>query len=121
VDAPGLVAGPADLAGVVGGHERADDVVADLDVPHLVADLLDDPDVLVAHRGGAVQRLDPAVRPEVRPADAGGGHPDHRVGRLDDPRVLALLDPDVAGRVHDNSTHGCPSLLGARAERCGTG
>ena len=50
VHAAGLVAGSADLAGVVGGEEGADDEVADLDVSDLVADLLDDADVLVAHR-----------------------------------------------------------------------
>src|SRR5215213_1091878 len=50
VDAVGLVAGPADLAGVVGGEERPDKEVDDLDQLELVDDLLDDPDVLVAHR-----------------------------------------------------------------------
>ena len=28
------------------------------------------------------------------------------VGGLDDRRVLAVFDPDVAGGVHDDSTHG---------------
>ena len=46
VHAVRLVAGLADLAGVVGGEERADDEVADLDVPDVRADLLDDADVL---------------------------------------------------------------------------
>src|SRR3712207_8962039 len=46
VDAVGLVAGPADLAGVVGGEERADDELARLDRGDLAADLLDDADVL---------------------------------------------------------------------------
>ena len=50
VHAAGLVAGPADLAGVVGGEERADDEVADLDGRDVGADLVDDADVLVAHR-----------------------------------------------------------------------
>ena len=104
VHALGLEAGLADLAGVVGDDERADDEVADLDGLDVGADLLDDADVLVAHRR-VVDGLDAAVGPQVGPADAGRGQPDDRVGRLDDLRVFALLDPDVAGGVHDDSTH----------------
>ena len=104
VHAVGLVAGLADLAGVVGGPEGADDEVADLDGADLVADLLDDADVLVTHHL-VVDRLGAAVGPQVGPADAGRRQADDRVGRLDDPRVLAVLDPDVAGSVHDYLTH----------------
>ena len=50
VHAPGLVAGPADLAGVVGDDEGADDEVPGLHGLHVVADLLDDADVLVPHQ-----------------------------------------------------------------------
>src|SRR5215217_3330254 len=71
VDARRLVAGPADLAGVVGGEERADDELARLDQTYLVAHLLDDADVLMAHRGRLVDRLDAAVGPEIRAAHAG--------------------------------------------------
>ena len=49
LDARGLVAAPADLAGVVGGEERADDELAGLERADLAAHLLDDADVLVAH------------------------------------------------------------------------
>ena len=104
VHAVRLVAGPADLAGVVGGPEGADDEVADLDGADLGADLLDDADVLVAHHL-VVDRLGAAVGPQVAAADAGRGQADDRVGRLDDLRVLAVLHPHVAGSVHDNSTH----------------
>ena len=45
VDAAGLEAGLADLAGVVGGDEGADHEVADLDVAHVVADFFDHADV----------------------------------------------------------------------------
>jgi hypothetical protein len=106
----GLVAGPADLAGVVGDDEGPDDEIADLDVVHLVTDLLDDADVLVPHHL-VVGGFDTPVGPQVRPADAGRGEPDDRVGRLDDLRIVALLDPNVAGGVHDHSTHWCVSLL----------
>jgi hypothetical protein len=40
---------------------RTDDEVADLDVADAGADLLDDADVLVAHRGRAVDADDPAT------------------------------------------------------------
>src|SRR6516225_3030471 len=59
--AAALVAGLADLAGAVRGHERADDEVAGPYAAHLAARLLDDPGVLVAHRGRAAYRLDAAV------------------------------------------------------------
>jgi hypothetical protein len=102
----GLEAGQADLAGVVRDDERADHEVADFHVLDLLADLLDHADVLVTHRGGAVERLDAPVGPQVRPADAARREPDDRVGGLDDLRVLAPFDTNVAGRVHDYSTHG---------------
>ena len=101
MDAAGLVAGLADLAGVVGGEEGADDEVAGLDGRDLAADLLDDADVLVAHRRRPVDGLDAAVGPQVRPADAGRRRRMIGVGRLDDRRVVALLDADVAGGVQD--------------------
>ena len=68
------------------------------------ADLLDDADVLVAHHL-VVDRLGAAVGPQVAAADAGRREADDRVGRLDDLRVLAVLDPDVPGSVHDYLTH----------------
>ncbi len=71
VDARRLVAGPADLAGVVGGEERADHELARRDRGDLGADLFDDADVLVPHRDGLVDRVGAAVGPQVGPADAG--------------------------------------------------
>src|SRR5215207_2729764 len=47
VDARALVAGPANLAGVVGGEERADHELPRPHVTNVAADLLDDADVLV--------------------------------------------------------------------------
>jgi hypothetical protein len=47
VDAGALVAGLAELAGVVGGEERADHELAGPDGGDLAADLLDDADVLM--------------------------------------------------------------------------
>ena len=54
---------------------------------------------------GAGDRLDAAVGPQVGPAHAGGRDPDDRVGRLDDRRVVALLEAHVAGAVEDGSSH----------------
>jgi hypothetical protein len=112
VHALGLVAGLADLAGVVGDHERPHDEVAVPERLDLGADLLHHAAVLVTHHG-VVDRLEPAVGPEVRPADAGRRQPDDGVARLDDPGVLAFLDADLAGGVHDDSTHsgGSPSVV----------
>ncbi len=114
VHAVGLVAGPADLARVVGGPERADDEVADLHAGHVGADSGDDAGVLVPHRG-VVDGLGAAVGPEVGPADAGGGELDDRVGGLDDHRIIAILDADVAGGVHGHCAHdGSPSFETSR-------
>ena len=68
--------------------------------------LLDDADVFVAHRDRPGGVFGAAVRPQVRPADAGGGDADDRVGGFDDGRLLAVLDANVAGAVHDVTTHG---------------
>src|SRR4029078_11194039 len=65
VDAAGLVARLADLARVVRREERSDDEVADLHVPHLAADLLDDAEVFVAHRRRPAAVVLAALRPEV--------------------------------------------------------
>src|SRR5829696_684722 len=105
LDAGRLVAGPADLAGVVGGEERADDELAGLDQTYLAADLLDDADVLVAHRCRPVDRLEVAVGPEVRAAHAGDRQSDDGVGWLDDRRVGALLEAHVPGAIKNCSSH----------------
>ncbi|ANS28608.1 hypothetical protein R1CP_19630 [Rhodococcus opacus] len=105
VHAAALVAGSADLTGVVGGEGRPDDEVADFYAPYLVADLLDDADGLVAHRLRPLRLLDAAVGPQVGTADAGGGDADDRVGRFEDGRVVTLVDTNVAGGAHHNSTH----------------
>ena len=60
IHAAGLLAGLADLAGVVAGEERAHDELTGLDGVDVAADLLDDAGVFVAHRGRPVDRLDAA-------------------------------------------------------------
>ena len=64
VHALGLVAGAADLAGVVGDDEGSDDEVTRLHRLDIGADLLDHADVLVSHHL-VVGRLDAAVGPQV--------------------------------------------------------
>ena len=92
-------------------YRGADDEVADREGGDVRADLLDDADVLVAHRL-VVDLVRAAVGPQVGPADAGGGELDDRVGRLDDRRPLGLVEPDVARGVHDDCAHGGASLVG---------
>src|SRR5918995_227279 len=60
--------------------------------------------------GGPLDGFDPPVRPQVRAADTGRGQPEDGVGWLDDPGVLALLHPNVAGGIEDSTTH--DGLLG---------
>jgi hypothetical protein len=80
--------------------------LARLDVLDLAPDLLDDAGVFVAHRGRPVDRVDPAIGPQVRAADAGRGQADDRVAWFDDLGVVAFFNPDVAGGIQDSTTHG---------------
>src|SRR5207237_3436538 len=95
VDAGALVAGPADLAGVVRGEDRADHELARLDRAHFGADVFDDADVLVAPRRRALDGFDAPVGPQVRPADAGGGEAADGGGRFDGGGGRSVLGPDV--------------------------
>ena len=114
VHTPGLIAGAADLARVVRGEERTHHEVAHLDRRHPVPDLGDGADVLVAHRR-VIDVFDAAVRPQIRPADAGRGDLDDRVGRFLDGRVLAIVHPDGARGIHDHSAHVFSSSVGSAA------
>src|SRR5439155_2371505 len=105
VDALGLQSLVPEDAGSVRKGERHHDDVADLQCADVVADLLDDADRFVPHHARAVVGLERFVGPEVGAADAGARDADHRVGRFLDRRVGDVLDPDVAGCVHDCSAH----------------
>ena len=85
-----------------------------LTVRDLGADVLDDADELVAHPLAGLARLHRLVRPEVAAADAGAGDADERVGGLDQARVGDVLDPDVAGAVHDSCAHDSRSSTSVR-------
>ena len=111
VDAAGLVARPAYLAGVVRGEERTDHKVTDLDGGDLVAGLLHDTHVLVPHGGRVRHLVGTAPGPQVRPADAGSGQADNGVGRGEDLRVGPVDDLYLAWGVHHRTTHHSPPLL----------
>ncbi len=75
-------------------------------------DFPDDAAVLVAHGQWAVGPLQSAIRPEVRPADAGRRDANHCVGGLDDSRRFAAFQADVACPVKDGGKHGrSPSAM----------
>ena len=84
VEAGGLQALSAELAGAVGPGERSDDEVALLHRPHVGADVLDDADELVAHAAAGRAGLHLLVRPQIAAADAGAGDANEGVGRLDE-------------------------------------
>jgi hypothetical protein len=96
----------AEAARAVGVGERHHHDVADLERANIRADGLDDTDRLVAHAATTLDRPHLLVRPQIAAADTGAGYADHRIGRSDDGGVGDVLDTDVAGAVHDSSTHG---------------
>jgi hypothetical protein len=112
--AVGVHALGADRTGVVAVQEAADDEVAGRHGGHGIADLLEDADVLVPHRGSRGDLLDAAVAPQVRAADAGGDGADHGVGGLDDDGIRPLLESDVPGGMDDGSSHDPIRLLDPR-------
>ena len=95
----------AEDTGAVRPRERRDHDVAGLDRADAVADGLDDADDLMAHPLAALAGLHRPVRPEIAAADAGAGDPEEGIGRLDQTGVGDVLDPDVAGAVHDSCAH----------------
>ena len=85
----------AEGARAVGEREGHHDQVAALDCAHIGADVLDDPDRLVAHRPAGLGGLQVGVRPQVAAADAGARDADDRVGRLEDGGIREVLDADA--------------------------
>ncbi len=119
VDARRLIAGAADLAGVVGCEERAHHELAGADRGDVRADLFDDADVFVAHRDRPVDRVGTAIRPQIRSADARRRQADDRVGRVLDGGFGPLLDPHVTRGVHHRRAHYRSPPQGCRAVRRG--
>src|SRR5947208_13164027 len=103
--AGGVVAGLAVGTRVVRGEERTDDELARLDLRDGAADLLDDAAVLVPYGGRLGDLVDAAIVPEVGPAHAGCRHPDDGIRRLQDLRVVALLEAHVPRAIQDSSSH----------------
>src|SRR5437016_3373132 len=100
-----LVSGLTVGTGVVGGEERTDDELSALDGSDLAADFLNDAAVFMPHRGRLDDRADAAVWPQVRTANAGGRDPDDGICRLEDRRLVALLEAHVARCVQHSSSH----------------
>ncbi len=112
MDARRLQSVVAEDAGAVRERERHHHQIARLQRAHLGSDGVDDADRLVAHHPAGVVFCHLGVRPEVAAADAGAGHPHKRVGRFDQLRVGEVLDPDVAGAVHDRCFHAATEAAG---------
>src|SRR6185312_140676 len=87
VPAGGLQSFAAEVAGVVGPHERRDDQVTRVQAGHVPAGLLDDAEELVADPVPVLCGVAGPVRPQVAATDARAHHTDDRVGRLVQGRV----------------------------------
>src|SRR6266536_3221778 len=87
---------------------------ASLDSPDVSTGLLDDSDRFLAHALPALGWRHRVVWPQVAAAEASADDAHDRVGGLDDPRVGDVLDPHVAGAVHDGCAHQfSPAIDGA--------
>lgn len=100
-----LEAKAAVRAGVIRQAERADNKLADLDVPDFTADLCYDTAIFVSHMLGAVNGLKAAIRPKVRTADTRGRKPDDRVSGFLNLGLRNFLATDVAGNAKDCTEH----------------
>ena len=109
-----LKAEAAMRAGVVGDAERADDELARPDGRDGAADLFDDAAIFVAHRHRLRDGVQPAIGPQVGPADAGRRQPDDGVGRLEDLRLGDLLATHVARPIKNRSQHRALSFRSGR-------
>src|SRR4051794_27309497 len=94
----------AEHTGAVRRSERHDDHLAAPDRPDVAANLFDDSDCFMAHTLTFDVRST-IVWPKIATADAGAGDADHGISRFDDGGVRNVLDPDVAGLVHDGCAH----------------
>jgi predicted metal-dependent enzyme (double-stranded beta helix superfamily) len=105
VEAFALHAFPAEDARSVRPEKRRNDQVAGVDRLHIGADCLDDSDELVPHPPPGVGVRHRLVRPQVAPADRGSRHTNESICGVDQASVRDILDPDVAGFVHDGCAH----------------
>ncbi len=104
IGAGGLHALAAELAGVVLVGEGGHDQVAALETGHLRAEFLDGAHELMAHGGAMLGGWHAVVRVQVAAADTAAHYPHDRVGGLLQHRVGHVLNPHIAGTVHQ----GCP-------------
>src|SRR5579872_3430657 len=103
--APALISSAADGTCVIRSEERAHDELTGLDPSDPATDLLDDATVLVPHRRRLATPTDATVRPEVRPAYAGGRQPEDGVRRFNDLWFRPLLEAHITCPVENCSAH----------------
>src|SRR3954454_19255691 len=96
---------------VVRSEERTDNELAPLDRSHVRAYLLNNTAVLMAHRRRSVHLIQTAIRPQVRSAYAGHRQADDRVGRLDNARSRAFVEPYIPRTVKNCSSQYFPFSL----------
>jgi len=89
-----------------GKRERHDDDITAPDFADLTAHCFHNPDRLVSHHTAGVGWFHSLIRPEIAPANAGTRDRHDRVGWFNDPGVRHVLNPNVAGAIHDSCPHG---------------
>jgi hypothetical protein len=88
-------------ADIVGGSERADHELSELNRLHIAADLDHDASILMAHVLGPAYVVQAAICPKVGPADAGRRELDDGVGALEDPGLGDCFIANVADAVEN--------------------
>lgn len=104
-DARGLHPVAAVLAVSIVDRERADDEVSRPQGADLGADLGHGADELVPLGGRPIHRQHTPVPPQIRSTDAAGLDRDDDVGRVQDLRVVDLVNADVLRSVHEGCEH----------------
>ena len=104
------VAAAAEEAVAAGRAIAAQDAVALGDVGHAVARGDDSPDELVPEREARLDHDSAVVDVQVGAADAGGLDADDGVVALDQLRLGAFLDTDLAGGLEGHGLHGSGTL-----------
>src|SRR6185369_11094925 len=105
VDAGRLEPFATELASAVRPRERHDDEIASLNSSNVSANRFNDADRFMAHDAASFTLRHRFVRPKVAPADAGARDRKNGVCRIDDRCVTHVLDPNVAGAIHNSCSH----------------
>ena len=95
----------AELASTIRVSERHHDKVALLYFPHVGANCFDNADGLMAHAASNRSRREILIWPQVAAADTGSCDADKRIRWFLECCVGHVLNPHVAGSIHDGCTH----------------